>query len=270
MNKNLKPPERKIVLVLGGGSARGLAHIGVLKILHKAKIPIDLIVGNSIGALVGATYALGIPLIRTEVKALKMKWQDLTDFTISKIGLIEGKNLARIISDSTENKSFNDMKIPFAVVTTDVEKGKSVVLTTGNLTDAIKASCSLPGIFIPKRINGKLLVDGGLMESVPVRIAMRMGATFIIAVDVGFCVKKGKITNLLQMIFQSIQIAGSELNKLQSKHADITIAPQMSSDIDQMAFDKARYIIDQGEESAKHSLPILKGKMQELGLLKKE
>ena len=263
----IKPPDNKITLVLGGGSARGLAHIGVLKVLHKAKIPIDLIVGTSIGALIGATYALGIPIKKIEQIALKTRWWHLTDFVISKIGFLEGRNLGRIIIDAIENKGFEDLKIPLVVVTADIENGQRVILTSGNLAEAIRASCSLPGIFIPIRINGRLLVDGGLIDSVPVRVAQQMGASFIIASDVGFCIKKEKITNIFQMIYQSVQIAGSELNKLQGKLADITIMPQLSGEIDQMAFDKADYIINKGEEAAAQVLPLLQSRMEQEGLL---
>lgn len=257
----------KIALVLGGGSARGLAHIGVLKVLLAAKIPIDFIVGTSIGALVGATYALGIPIDKTEQIALKIKWWDLTDFAISKIGFLEGRNLQKIITEAIENKSFDDLKMPLAVVTTDIETGQRVVLTSGNLAEAIRASCSLPGIFVPIRIDNRLLVDGGLTDSVAVKVAQQMGATFIITSDVGFCVRKGQITNVFQMIFQAIQIAGNELNKLQARSGDITITPLLSGEIDQMAFDRAAYIIKKGEEATMQALPLIEHKMKDSGLL---
>ena len=266
----ITPPGNKIALVLGGGSARGLAHIGVLKVLHQAKIPIDLIVGTSIGAFIGAAYALGIPLEIIEQRGKKIKLGHLTDFFISKFAIFKGKNLHNIIIDFIENKNFEDLKIPLAIVTADIENGQRAILTDGNLADCIRASCSLPGVFAPIRINGRLLVDGGLFDSVPARVAQQLGATFIIASDVGFCIKKEKITNILQMIYQSIQITGSELNKLQSKPADITITPQLSTDIDQMAFDKAAYIIQQGEEAAKNALPLLQCRLEEAGFVKNE
>ena len=193
----------------------------------------------------------------------------MTDFVFSQIGFLKGKNLGKIIRDSIENKGFEDLKIPLVVVTTDIENGERVVLTSGNLAEAIRASSSLPGIFIPTRINGRLLVDGGLVDSVPARVAQQMGASFIIASDVGFCIKKEKIGNVFQMISQAIQIAGKELNKLQSKLADITITLQLPDEIDQMAFDKADYIIKKGEEAASEILPLLKSKLEEAGILTK-
>ncbi len=265
----MSPLNNKIALVLGGGSARGLAHVGVIKVLHEARIPIDFIVGTSVGALVGATYALGIPLDVIEERALKIKLWHLTDFSISKFALLRGKSLEKVIKNSIENKNFTDLKIPLAIVATDIENGQRVVLTEGDLAQCIRASCTLPGVFAPIRINDKLLIDGGLLESVPARVAQQMGATFIIACDVGFCIKKEKISNLFQMVYQSIQIAGNELNKLQAKNADITIMPQLSSYMDQMAFDKAPEIVKKGEEAARKTLPLILSRLEEAGHINK-
>ena len=263
-----KEQSKKIALVLGGGSARGLAHIGVLKVLKRNKIPVDIVVGTSIGSLIGAIYALGISLKKVEDIAIKTRWWHLTDFAISKIGLIEGLNLQNMIKDVLEDKSFNDVKKPLYVVTTDIETGEEAVLSSGNLIKAIKASCSIPGIFIPTRIDGRLLVDGGLRSSVPTNVAKKMGADFIIAVDVGFCVKKGKITNIFQAVFQAMQIIGSELNKHEARHSNSLIEVHLSEDMDQMAFDKAKDIIAAGEKAAEEMMPALKTEMQEEGLLK--
>ena len=261
-----KYQSKKIALVLGGGSARGLAHIGVLKVLKRNKIPVDIVVGTSIGSLIGAIYALGISLKKVEDIAIKTRWWHLTDFAISKIGLIEGLNLQNIIKDVLEDKGFNDTKKPLYVVTTDIENGEEVVLSSGNLTKAIKASCSIPGIFIPTRIDGRLLVDGGLRSSVPTDVANKLGADFIIAVDVGFCVKKGKITNIFQAVFQAMQIIGSELNKHEARHSNLLIKVRLKEDMDQMAFNRAKEIIDFGEKAAEEMIPALKTAMKDEGL----
>ena len=261
-----KYQSKKIVLVLGGGSARGLAHIGVLKVLKRNKIPVDIVVGTSIGSLIGAIYALGISLKKVEDIAIKTRWWHLTDFAISKIGLIEGLNLQNMIKDVLEDKGFNDTKKPLYVVTTDIENGEEVVLSSGNLTRAIKTSCSIPGIFIPTRIDGRLLVDGGLRSSVPTDVANKLGADFIIAVDVGFCVKKGKITNIFQAVFQAMQIIGSELNKHEARHSNLLIKVRLKEDMDQMAFNRAKEIIDFGEKAAEEMIPALKTAMKDEGL----
>jgi NTE family protein len=259
--------DKKIALVLGGGSARGLAHIGVLKVIKRYNIPVDMVVGTSIGSLIGAAYALDIPLEEVESKAVKISWWQLTDFIISKIGFLEGRNLEQVIRDTINEKGFEDLKIPLAVVTTDIENGEEVVITSGELCKVIRASCSIPSIFSPVRIDGRLLVDGGLRNSVPSEAARRLGASFIIAVDVGFCIRKGKISNIFQIIFQSIQILGSELNKFQSKQADIVIKVHLGEEIDQMAFDKTTQIISAGEYAAEKNMPMVIAQMKEYGLM---
>lgn len=264
MKKNIN---KQTALVLGGGAARGIAHIGVLKVLKRYKIPIDMVVGTSIGSIVGTVYALGVSLKNIEGLALKMSWQDLADFALSKTGFLEGRNLERIIGEVTEGKGFSDLKMPLAVVTTDIENGEEVVITSGNLAKSIRASCSIPGIFIPARINGRMLVDGGLRSTVPSEAAKKMGADFVIAIDVGYCVRKGKVSNIFQVLFQSIQIIGSELNKHERKPSDVVIEVPLGEDIDQMAFDKAAEIISIGEKAAEIAMPNLLVQMKKQGIL---
>jgi len=259
--------EGKVAVVLGGGSARGLAHIGVLKVFQRHKIPVDFVVGTSIGSLVGALYALDIPLVRLEEMSFRINWWKLTDFVISKTGFLEGRNLEKIINKAIDAKGFEDLKRPLAIVATDIENGEEVVLTSGNLCKAIRASCSIPGIFSPARIDGRLLVDGGLKKQVPSDVARRMGATFIIAVDVGYCIKKGKITNIFQVVFQAIQIIGNELSKVQTKQADVAIKVRLGEDIDQMAFDKSKEIIKAGQIVTEEIMPMLKGQLKEEGFI---
>lgn len=251
----MKLKNKKTALVLGGGAARGIAHIGVLKVLKQYKIPVDIVVGTSIGSLMGAIYALGLNLKRVEETALRTTWKDLSDFALSKTGFLEGRNLERIIEGLIESKGFSDTTKELAVIATDIENGEEVVIQSGVLSKSIRASCSVPGIFIPVRIGGRLLVDGGLRSAVPSRAAKAMGADFIIAVDVGYCIKKGRISNIFQVLFQSIQITGSQLNKHEAKPADIVIEVPLGEDIDQMAFNKAAEIISVGEKAAMRAMP---------------
>jgi len=253
----VKKTKKKTALVLGGGAARGIAHIGVLKVFEENNIAVDMVVGTSIGALMGAVYALGLGLDNIEQTALNTTWKDLSDFALSKTGFLEGRNLERIIERLLEERGFSDLKKELAIVTTDIENGQMVVITSGSLSKSIRASCSIPGIFIPARIDGRLLVDGGLRSTVPTCVARDMGADFIIAVDVGYCVKKSKITNIFQVLFQSIQIIGSQLNKHQAQEADFVINVPLGEDIDQMAFSKAEYIISIGKKTAEKAMPKL-------------
>ena len=241
--------------MLGGGAARGVAHIGVLKVLQREKIPIDLVVGTSMGAVVGAGFSVGLAAGDMEEVATRLTWMDLVDPVIPKMSLLEGKKMAAIISEILKEKTFLDIKIPLAIVTTDIEKGEEVVYTSGDLHKLTRASCSWPGIFSPVEVDGRLLVDGGIKNSVPVAIARDMGANFIIAVDVGFCVTKDeKIGNIFRLMLQSFQIIGAELNTYQSKDADILIEPDLGNNIDQGAFHKSAETIHKGQEAAEKSL----------------
>ena len=176
--------KRSVVLVLGGGSARGLAHIGVLKVLEREDIPIHRIVGTSMGALIGAAYSVGVSTKKMEALANGFNWKTVFDPTLPKMGLLAGKKLERIVNELTEGRSFSDCKIPLAVVATDIERNERVVFKKGNLQKVVSASCSWPGIFNPVRIEGRLLVDGGIKNSVPTRIARSLDPGYMIAVDV--------------------------------------------------------------------------------------
>lgn len=252
--------KRKIALALGGGAARGFANIGVLKVLERERIPLDLIVGSSIGALVGAAYSLGMPTYRMEEAALRLSWNDLADFSISKNSLIKGKKLEKLIEELMDKKDFKDTRIPLAITTTDIETGQELVHTKGNLQKIVQASCSWPGIFPPVEIEGRKLVDGGLRNSIPVKSAKRLGGTIIIAVDVGFCVKEQKVNNIFQMFIQSIQILGEELDSYQSMQADVIIRPKLRN-IDQFAFNRAKEAMGDGEEAAKKAIPEIRKKL---------
>jgi len=233
-----------------------------LKVLKRENIEFDFVVGTSIGALMAAGYALGVPIEEMEKEALEFSAKDLLELTIPRMGLSDGNKLERIIRNSIRNKSFADLKIPLYVVTTDVENGTEVIFSEGDLTQAIKASCSLPGIFTPVTIDGKLLIDGGIINSVPVSVAYNMGADFVVATDVGFCVRRGgRMTNILQVIIQSLQIMGRELNKHQARHADVVIKPDLK-DIDQLAFSQAAETIEAGMKAAEEKIAIIKRHMK--------
>jgi NTE family protein len=249
--------KKKVALVLGGGSARGIAHIGVLKVIEKEKIPIDMIVGTSMGSLIGAAYAAGVTPAAMEADAATFTANKLLDPTIPTMGLLAGEKLETAIRELIDHKTFSDCKIPFAVVTTNIETAEEIVHQSGDMIKAIRASCSWPGIFNPVRIGGKLLVDGGIKNSVPTKIARALGAEYVLAVDVGFCVKEGPIKNIFQMILQSFQITGEELNKYQSVDADCLIKVDLGH-IDQVAFDKAKESIQKGTEAAELMIPQLK------------
>lgn len=255
-----------VCLVLGGGVARGLAHLGVLKVFEKENIPIDIIVGTSVGSLIGAVHCLGGSIDRAIERAEKIGWNDLLDIGVSRLGLARGQGLANVIDDVIEGKDFKDLKKPLYIVASDIEYAQEVVFSkidSGKvkMADAIRGSCSLPGVFTPPRIYNKLVVDGGVINSVPVSVAKKLNAGFIIAVDAGFCVKKEPINNVFQMLMQIIQIAGESLNRYQSVGADFLIKPDLDN-IDQTAFERSSYIIQQGRVAAQTAIPKLKEKLE--------
>jgi NTE family protein len=246
----LKRRRKKVTLVLGGGSARGLAHIGVLRVLEREKIPIDHIVGTSMGAMVGAAYSAGMSVKEMEERAYRFSVNKLLDPTFRGMGLLAGNRLEDNIRMLIDSKEFSDCKIPLSIVTTDIESGDEIVHHTGDLVKIVRATCSWPVIFAPVPLNGRLLCDGGIKNSVPAKIARELTPdNYILAVDVGFCVKRGKMENIFQITLQSLQILGEELNRYQSDTADMVIKVDLP-DIDQAAFNRGREIIVKGAEAA--------------------
>jgi len=176
---------KKIGLALGSGAARGLAHIGVIKALEEAEIGIDMIAGTSVGAFIGALYASGVPVARMEQVAKEVDWRQMAgwvDPIIPTTGLIDGKKLARFMSELLPASSFEQLKIPLAMVTTDIESGETLIIKRGNLLEALRAAVAFPGIFTPVRFGNRFLVDGGLCHPVPADVTRDLGADLVIGV----------------------------------------------------------------------------------------
>jgi NTE family protein len=195
-------------LVLGAGAARGLAHIGVIEVLEEKNIKTDLIVGASIGSLVGAYYAVHGEISSLKKVVMELRRTDilrLIDFSSGRYALIKGEKIRLWIDKLLEYKSFSDIKIPIQIVATDLLTGEQVIFSEGKLSDAVRASISIPGIFLPYEIGGRTLVDGGLVNSTPVDIAREMGADKVIAVDLPLT-KLKRNPNILETIIQSYEI----------------------------------------------------------------
>jgi NTE family protein len=181
--------EKRIGLALGGGSVRGLAHIGVLKVFDEEKIPVSFISGTSIGAIIGAAYCSGLKAIEIEKIFLTTDYKALMDFKIPKRGLLAGRKIEKMMNKITREKTFEELLIPLAVVTTDLQKSEKVVLTKGNVARAIRASIAIPPFFTPVIVDNHELVDGGLVDPVPVSVLHDMKAEKIIAVDISHDIK---------------------------------------------------------------------------------
>ncbi len=260
-------PKRKIGLALGGGAARGLAHIGVLEVLEKEGIPIDMIAGTSAGAAIGALYAEGKDATRIKDLALDMGWRrlaPLVDLALPKTGFIGGRKIKKLLQSIIGDIEFRDLRIPLACVATDIMTGEEVVINQGSVLEGVRASISIPVIFTVAKRKGRYLVDGGLVTPVPVSVLKRMGADFIIAVNVmpdpSARVQQAeefRKPNIISVIMQSIYISSYLLVAPSLKGADIAIEPQVAH-IGVGDFRRTQECILRGEWAAQGSLPEIK------------
>ncbi|MDD4568501.1 MAG: patatin-like phospholipase family protein [Tepidanaerobacteraceae bacterium] len=242
-----------IGLALGSGAAKGYAHIGVLQVLEREKIPIDIIVGSSIGSLIGALYASGINAIMLEKLARKIRRRQWVDLTIPKVGLIAGDKIEAIIRLLTKNNNFDELNIPLGVMATDLSAKQSVLITKGNVAEAVRASIAIPGIFCPRVVDGKPLVDGGVLERVPGKQVKMMGADFVIGVELGFSNNK-PVKNIYDVLLQTFDVMGKEIQILKKYDCDIVITPELS-DINLLAFNQVSKCISEGRKAVENMLP---------------
>lgn len=268
-------PKKKIGLALGSGAARGLAHIGVLEVLEREGIPIDMIAGTSAGAAIGALYAQGKDASQIKSLATDLNWKklaSLVDLTLPKTGFIGGKRIKNLLESTIGDIEFGDLKIPLACVATDMGTGEEVVINQGSVLEGIRASISLPVIFTVVKWEGRYLVDGSLVNPVPVSILKRMGADFTIAVNVipdmrervhradKEPLKDAKEPNIISVIMQSLYIATYSLVRASLEGADIVIEPQVAH-IAAGDFHQAREYILQGKIAAQDSIMQIKERL---------
>lgn len=222
------PEKIRIALVLGGGGVRGMAHIGVLEELEMAGIPIDLIVGCSAGSIVGALYAdnPNVECIKSAVWAIRADSLFDIDLWNCRYGLSQGKRMHQVIDYYLGSETFCDLKIPLVVVATDLYSGELVPIGCGPLVKAVQASCSIPFFFVPCEHMGRILVDGGVINPVPVKIARDLGADIVIAVDLCELLPKTFPSNILQVADRSAEIAFMWQNEVCTRNADVIIRPK--------------------------------------------
>lgn len=239
----------KIALALGSGGARGFAHIGVLKVLKAQGIPVDFIAGSSMGSLVGALYANGIDPVLMEKLALHLKRKHWLDFTVPGMGFVAGEKIRELIRLLTHGKNLEELQIPMAVVATDIETGERVVFREGPVDQAVRASISIPGIFVPERVNDRLLVDGGVIDRVPITVAREMGADLVIAVDVALFDRKMEVQSIYDVIVQAIDIMEREILRHRMVSADLVLRPNVGH-YNSLSYSHVREIIEEGERTA--------------------
>jgi NTE family protein len=253
-------------LVLGAGTARGLAHIGVLKSLVQAGIQPDVVVGCSAGALIGAFYAAGVSPWQIEEVALRTKEAEIVDLigASSRRGLLNGQTLARFVNDALRGAQIEKLRLRYAAVATDLRSGEIVVFRQGPVADAVRASCSMPGVFIPEEYAGRELVDGGLVAPVPVKVARQMGVDTVIAVDVGTRPNRNTLPGLYEVLLQSFEIMGRALANHEVALADFAVRPD-TSQYASSDFSARREMIQVGYETMQRQLPALRGLLDSAG-----
>jgi NTE family protein len=248
-----KPP--KVGLALGGGFARGLAHIGILKVLEEEKIPIDFIAGTSVGSVIGAAYASGMSAKELEEIAALVRFKDFSRWTFSRFGLFSNDKMGIFLRKVVRCKTFEQLRIPLAIAATDIVTGEPAVFTSGDLVDPVRASCAYPGMFQPVRVENRLLVDGLLAHAVPAMPLRDMGAERVISVYLAaHWVKPGGPRHVFDVIGQCFSIAQSRMCGPWQAASDIVLQP----DIGQFAYDdfvRAPELIRTGEQAMRAAMP---------------
>lgn len=237
-----------IGLALGAGGARGFAHIGVIQALEKAEIPIDAIAGSSMGSVIGAFYASGMEPRYMELLAANLKRKHWIDFTVPKIGFVLGSKVTDMLQLLTKKMNIEDGRLPLSIVATDVEKGERVVFRKGPMYKAVRSSISVPGIFVPYEYDGRVLVDGGVIDRVPISACRDLNVDLVIAVDVGLYDKELPVKNIFDVFFQSIEIMEREILKMRILDADVVIRPDVGH-ISSTAFTQVEECIEEGRKA---------------------
>lgn len=255
----------KVALVLGGGAARGFAHIGVIKALESQGIVPDMVVGTSAGSLVGALYAAGNNGFALHKMALEMDEAAISDWSVpffaKSSGVLKGDGLQNYVNKSVRNLSIEKMKIPFAAVATDLNSGLPVLFQRGNTGLAVRASSAVPGLFQPVKIGEHMYVDGGLVAPVPVRFAREMGADFIIAVNISVQPDVQLASSSIDVLLQTFAIMGQSINRYELKDADIVIRPGLGM-MKGNDFNGRNLAVLAGEQAAMALMPEIKRKLK--------
>ncbi|MFZ0297677.1 MAG: patatin-like phospholipase family protein, partial [Candidatus Sulfotelmatobacter sp.] len=252
------PPQLRVPTIgvaLGGGFARGMAHIGVLKVLEQEGIPVRIIAGTSVGALIGACYCSGLSIEELEKVAHSVRFTTFARWTVSRFGFASNDRMVQFLNRTLKVKTFEELRIPLGITATDFNTGEGVVFHSGSMVDPVRASCAYPGMFLPVEIRGRWLVDGMLSHPVPTSPLHEMGADRVIAVHLrGQWSKDGAPRHLFDVIGQSFAIAQDQMSHLWRGAADVIVEPDVAG----FAYDdfkRAGELITAGEIAARQVLP---------------
>ncbi len=260
-----RPPPRppRIGLALGGGAARGFAHIGVIQVLEEAGIHPDLVVGTSAGSLVAALYASGKSGLEMATLAQAMDEGAITDWSYPTRGLIRGEALARYVREHTGSRQIEQMKLPLGIVATDLDSGAPILFQRGDTGAAVRASSAVPAVFQPVRIGNREYVDGGLVAPVPVRFARQMGAELVIAIDISSPPDGNATGDVMKMLLQTFAIMGRSINQFELRDADVVLRPLLAG-VASADFAARLKAIQAGREVATRQLAELRGRIAAL------
>lgn len=255
-------PKLRIGLALGGGAAKGFAHIGVIKMLEAQGIKPDVVSGTSAGSVVGVLYASGLDAFALQERSFALDETQIRDVSLFSGGLVKGEKLQNYVNDLLQHRPLEKLGKPFAAVSAELETGRRVVFVRGNSGQAVRASSSIPGLFEPVAISGKRYVDGGVVSPVPVDAARELGADFVIAVDISKKASDGEAKNMLGIVNQSIAIMGQKLGEQELARADVVIRPKVGK-IGATDFDLKNVATLEGEKALMAALPEIRRKMAE-------
>lgn len=249
-------PRPQVALVLGGGAARGFAHVGVIRALEQEKIPIDMVVGTSVGSLIGALYAHELNSFELEWTAFSLQKEDLFDFVILSAGMgpVKGDRLEAFVRAKLPVSDIEQLKLPFAAVATDLNRGTQVVLDRGSVARAVRASSAIPGVFQPVNHQGRLLVDGGVVDNLPAAVARQRGADIVIAVDISQNLTNYEIANLFDVTLQAVSIMTHGNAAVGQREADVVIRPAVGN-VGMMDFTQKKQSMQAGIDAARAAMP---------------
>jgi NTE family protein len=255
------PRQPRLALALGGGFARGLAHIGVLKVLEENQVRIHSLAGTSVGSLIAGGYASGVPLDEIQGVAGRVRWKDFGQWTLSRMGLATNQRLEAFVRRTFRALRFEDLKIPLAIVATDLLNGRAVVFTSGPLGLAIRASCAYPGLFLPVAYDGGWLVDGGLVSEVPTCVARDQGAEVVVGVALQNLQPGEAPKSVADVLGRSFSIAQQAAEPVWRECADLVVEPEVS-EFRWDDFARCDQLVAAGEAAMRASLPRLRELLQ--------
>ncbi len=251
-------PRLGVSLALGGGFARGYAHLGVLQAFQENEIPVTSVAGSSIGSILGAAYASGVPLSHIVQKCRGIRFRDFAKWRVSRLGLASNERLGALVQRMFGTKQFEDLQLPLAIVATDLGTGDAVVFRQGSLSEAIRASCAFPGLFEPLQIGTRCLADGGLVAPVPARAARELGAGLVIGVSVGLHDgQRGTPANLFQVVSRAVSAAQKQQLEAWERYADLVLRPSVQ-ELAWDDFDRIDEAIKAGAAVARSAVPKIK------------